>query len=347
MTGDPRAELIASMVEASSRVRHGSLPLDRFLSLDAYDLLENPDDLTTVPAAEIEAAHARRGAVIMAADEIIDQCIDDLQEIDFDDDGKPDRVRFEDSFVNCAFPKRHRREYNELFLRRVLVTAVKVAHDLANPDGPPAACTAEEIIVRSIGQIATSLCELAEIEEPEINLDDALLEDADFEFLFDADMDGIEEDPARQAAMGIRVADVADWFSPFNDSYVVHPYAETQPMDRPQVQLMIFIAAKFRIKPEDADQWPNIAHDFTKATHSEPGCLWYDWSRSVDNPDEYVLVEAFRDEEAGAAHVNSEHIKTAQRTLPPYLAETPRIINTTIPQNDWSLLGELAVHQDA
>lgn len=106
---------------------------------------------------------------------------------------------------------------------------------------------------------------------------------------------------------------------------------------------MIFITAKFTIRPEDADRWPQIAAEFTEATRGEPGCLWFDWSRSVADPDEYVLVEAFRDDEAGAAHVSSAHFKKAQRDLPPHLARTPRIVNFTIPQDDWSLLGEMAV----
>ena len=55
------------------------------------------------------------------------------------------------------------------------------------------------------------------------------------------------------------------------------------------------------------------------------------------------LVEAFRDDAAGAAHVQSEHFRDAQRTLPRYLAETPKIVNVTIPQEDWSLLAEMAV----
>lgn len=106
---------------------------------------------------------------------------------------------------------------------------------------------------------------------------------------------------------------------------------------------MIFITVKFRTRPEHADQWPQIAAEFTAATRAEPGCMWFDWSRSLDDPTEYVLVEAFRDDEAGAAHVNSEHFKTAQRTLPRYLAETPRIVNMKLPQDDWSRLGEMAV----
>jgi quinol monooxygenase YgiN len=106
---------------------------------------------------------------------------------------------------------------------------------------------------------------------------------------------------------------------------------------------MIFITAKFRVKPEHADRWPEIADEFTKATRAEPGCLWFDWSRSLDDANEYVLVEAFRDGDAGGAHVNSDHFKKAQRTLPQHLAETPRIVNFTVPQDDWSELGEMAV----
>jgi quinol monooxygenase YgiN len=106
---------------------------------------------------------------------------------------------------------------------------------------------------------------------------------------------------------------------------------------------MIFITAKFRVLPEHADRWPEIAAEFTEATRSEPGCLWFDWSRSLADPTEYVLVEAFRDQAAGAAHVQSAHFKQAQQTLPPHLVETPRIVNFAIPQDDWSELDELAV----
>lgn len=106
---------------------------------------------------------------------------------------------------------------------------------------------------------------------------------------------------------------------------------------------MIFIAAKFRVRPEDADRWPEIAAEFTRATRSEPGCLWFDWSRSLEDPTEYVLVEAFRDGRAGSEHVQSEHFRTAQKTLPPHLVETPKVVNFEIGQDDWSDLGEMAV----
>jgi quinol monooxygenase YgiN len=106
---------------------------------------------------------------------------------------------------------------------------------------------------------------------------------------------------------------------------------------------MIFITAKFQLLPEYADQWPQISAEFTEATRAEPGCLWFDWSRSVQDQNEYVLVEAFRDDDAAAAHVQSEHFRNAQQTMPRHLARTPRIVNFKLPQDDWSLLGEMAV----
>jgi len=106
---------------------------------------------------------------------------------------------------------------------------------------------------------------------------------------------------------------------------------------------MIFITVKFPVKPEHADKWMTVVKDFTEATRAEPGNLWFDWSRSVEDPNEYVLVEAFQDD-AGEAHVNSDHFKKAQAELPQYLVETPRIVNFTVPGEQWSRLGEMEVN---
>jgi quinol monooxygenase YgiN len=106
---------------------------------------------------------------------------------------------------------------------------------------------------------------------------------------------------------------------------------------------MIFIAAKFRVRPEFADGWAELTRPFTEAVRAEPGCLWFEWSRSLDDPQEFLLVEAFRDDEAGVAHVTSEHFQQARSDLPPHLVETPRVVNMSIPQDDWSELGEMRV----
>ena len=54
---------------------------------------------------------------------------------------------------------------------------------------------------------------------------------------------------------------------------------------------MIFIVVKFKVKPEWADRWVEFSKEFTEATRAEPGNLWFDWSRSVDDPNEFVLLQ--------------------------------------------------------
>ena len=106
---------------------------------------------------------------------------------------------------------------------------------------------------------------------------------------------------------------------------------------------MIFITAKFQVRPEHADSWPEITRAFTEATRAEPGCLWFDWSRSLEDPTEYVLVEAFSDNDAGAAHVQSDHFRQAQKDVPPHLVSTPKIVSVSVEQQGWSELGEMRV----
>ncbi len=105
---------------------------------------------------------------------------------------------------------------------------------------------------------------------------------------------------------------------------------------------MIFICVKFKVKPEHADAWPEIARDFTEGTRKEVGNLFFDWSRSVEDGNEYVLIEAFKDD-AAEAHVGSDHFKQAQKDLPQYLQETPKVRNTLMEGDHWDTLVEFQV----
>ena len=74
---------------------------------------------------------------------------------------------------------------------------------------------------------------------------------------------------------------------------------------------MIFIVVKKQVKPEYANNFAVVGREFTAGTRAEPGNLFFDWFRSVDNPNTYLLVEAFHDAAAGEAHVNSPHFQAA------------------------------------
>jgi quinol monooxygenase YgiN len=106
---------------------------------------------------------------------------------------------------------------------------------------------------------------------------------------------------------------------------------------------VILIVVKFKTKPEWSERWLDLVQDFSDATRAEPGNLWFEWSRSVQDPHEFVLVEAFRDDGA-APHVQSSHFRHALQVMPQALAETPRIVNTTIDgATGWSRMSELSV----
>ncbi|HIY41831.1 MAG TPA: antibiotic biosynthesis monooxygenase [Candidatus Nocardiopsis merdipullorum] len=107
---------------------------------------------------------------------------------------------------------------------------------------------------------------------------------------------------------------------------------------------MILIVVKYRVKPEAVDTFLDEVAAFTAATRAEPGNLWFEWSRSVERDDEFVLIEAFKDG-AGEAHVNSDHFKAGLATMKPLLAETPQIISRVVEGEGWDRMGELAIDE--
>jgi quinol monooxygenase YgiN len=105
---------------------------------------------------------------------------------------------------------------------------------------------------------------------------------------------------------------------------------------------MYFIVVKFPVKPDWSERWTDLVTPFTQATRNEPGNLWFEWSRSIEDPNEYVLVEAFTDDGAGP-HVNSDHFKKAVQEMPPALAATPKIVSRQIDGDAWDAMGEMRV----
>ena len=104
---------------------------------------------------------------------------------------------------------------------------------------------------------------------------------------------------------------------------------------------MIFIVVKFSIRPAAAEQWLSRVAPFTAATRAESGNVFFEWSRSVERPNQFVLIEAFRDRAAGEAHVRSDHFKEAMAWMPDVISATPEIIHVEVPGEGWSTMAEL------
>lgn len=104
---------------------------------------------------------------------------------------------------------------------------------------------------------------------------------------------------------------------------------------------MIFIVVKFPVLPDRSEDWLSLVADFTTAVRAEPGNVFFEWSRSVEDPNTFVLCEGFRDAEAGAVHVQSDHFKAAMAWMPDVVSATPQIINVEVGQDNWGEMGEV------
>jgi quinol monooxygenase YgiN len=104
---------------------------------------------------------------------------------------------------------------------------------------------------------------------------------------------------------------------------------------------MIFIVVKFTIRPDRSEDWLALIEDATQATRQEPGNLFFEWSRSVDTPHQFILVEAYESSQAGEAHVNSDHFKTAMAWIPDVISKPPEIVHVEVPGDGWAQMAEL------
>jgi quinol monooxygenase YgiN len=105
---------------------------------------------------------------------------------------------------------------------------------------------------------------------------------------------------------------------------------------------VILIVVKFPVRPERADEWATLAADYARAVQSEEGNLFFEWSRSLDDPNLFVCVEGFRDAEAGGAHVQTQAFKDFVERAPDVVAAQPQIIYVDAPElAGWGPMGEI------
>jgi quinol monooxygenase YgiN len=77
---------------------------------------------------------------------------------------------------------------------------------------------------------------------------------------------------------------------------------------------MITFIAHLRVKPQNAAALEALLGYVREETRAhEPGVAWYDFAKSVDEADTYVVIEVYRDAAAQAAHMASDWV---QESLP-------------------------------
>lgn len=105
---------------------------------------------------------------------------------------------------------------------------------------------------------------------------------------------------------------------------------------------MILIMIKFPIRPEKTDEWLKLADDYTRAVRAEPGNHFFQFSRSLEDENEYVCIEGFQDGDAGQAHMKTDHVGWFMNTAPDFVAAQPKIIYVDADEVvGWNDMGEI------
>lgn len=104
---------------------------------------------------------------------------------------------------------------------------------------------------------------------------------------------------------------------------------------------MILINLKIQIRADRRDEWLDRITSYAKACRDEPGCKYFDVYESIESPNQFSIIEAFESQEAGGAHVQTEHFKDFLVWFPNVIGAAPLIINTEVP-NDFAPMGEFS-----
>ena len=107
----------------------------------------------------------------------------------------------------------------------------------------------------------------------------------------------------------------------------------------PKGEIVIFIVLKAEIRPEKRDDWLAGIGQYTADVRAEPGNLSFDCYESLDTPNQFVIVEGFKDSDAGGAHVATDHAKKFFEFFPTVITEVPKIVYQEI--DGWSDMAEV------
>ena len=139
-----------------------------------------------------------------------------------------DDLEDEEHLFRELLPSKYSPKYTPLFLKRFYTTLLTVGYKLALPEKSDTllACTAEELALHILIERASVLLEEDGIDADFDLFEDEIYQDVDFEYLYDPEVDGIEDSEVG-AEMKIVNLHFSDWFKPFdNASMPVHPLCQ-------------------------------------------------------------------------------------------------------------------------
>ena len=82
---------------------------------------------------------------------------------------------------------------------------------------------------------------------------------------------------------------------------------------------MIIVTAKMKVKPDFKYEFMVETEPLIKHTRSEEGCLSYNLYTDIDDPNQLVMLEFWKDMDSLDAHMDSVHFKNFGKAIPKYL----------------------------
>ena len=104
---------------------------------------------------------------------------------------------------------------------------------------------------------------------------------------------------------------------------------------------MILIVLKAQVRPEKRDEWLAGIAKYTADVRSEPGNVSFDFYESGTEQNEFVIVEVFRDGDAGSAHVATTHAQEFFGTMGKLVSTRPQINYQDLPGDAWNEMAEV------
>jgi autoinducer 2-degrading protein len=87
---------------------------------------------------------------------------------------------------------------------------------------------------------------------------------------------------------------------------------------------MFVVCVHVHVKPENVEQFIEATLQNARSTVEEPGALRFDVLQQIDDPNRFVLYEAYRDEAGAKAHKETAHYAKWRETVEPWMAEPRR-----------------------
>lgn len=84
---------------------------------------------------------------------------------------------------------------------------------------------------------------------------------------------------------------------------------------------MLIVHVFVHVLPDDVDAFIEATKANAAASVQEPGIARFDVVQSLEDPTRFVLVEAYRSEDAAAAHKETAHYATWRDTVASMMAE--------------------------